>query len=598
MKKLLAILWLTVSFAYAQDQSTPNLITNQWSGIQTVGSVPQGCATAGPCPGGPGALYDPNTNTIHFSYGQATVAQTFAINQALANVGAGIQIKGYNYSWDINNLNGDNRQGSTDTLTATVQTWNYNNTTVRRTDTWLYNTKFDWTTFSGSIDYANPGPVSDFGNLSVSFSGKDSGYWGGYFGPQVRNVNINMRYGVDACASDPLSNVNCSGYAQAWLNLQCSGNALYSPQCPGYAQAYFTQQCTVNALSDPSCPGYAAAYLTYQCSVNPLYSTTCPGYETAYLNQQCSISPLYSQSCSGYSTAYHDSQCRTNPLYDVNCTGYQSAYLTQQCTSNPLYSTTCPGYLAAYKSQQCSINSLYATDCPGYAQAYFTQQCSLNGLYDQRCSNYSTAYAKKMLLEQQGLASTVATAGTVVKTAELASNSTTVSIVSDPVVNQTLTSTTTSTSPANSATAAVPLVSAPQGVSNVTTASVSTVAPPPTAETKNKGPQTARESIQARQRESAQKEAVAKGKNLANEMGKTADMESQKQIQNVVIAAMGFTPGFDVYKNATVPDSIGYQPYSVYTKQINVDNVKITRRMFGPSDRLHEMMVEMQWEIK
>ena len=122
MKKLLAILWLTVSFAHAQDQSTGNLITNQWTGIQTIGTVPQGCATAGPCPGGPGVLYDPNTNTLHFSYGQSTVAQTFAINQALANAGTGIQVKGYNYSWDINNQNGDNRQGSTDTLTAMIQT--------------------------------------------------------------------------------------------------------------------------------------------------------------------------------------------------------------------------------------------------------------------------------------------------------------------------------------------------------------------------------------------------------------------------------------------------------------------------------------------
>ena len=580
MKKLLAILWLTVSLAYAQDQSTSNLITSgtshTWTGA-TTGSMAMSCPTnGGACSGGPGAMYDPNTNTIHFSYGQATVAQTFAINQALANVGSGVQIRGYSYSWDINNNNYDGRQGSTDTLTATVNTMNYNNTSIRRTDTWLYNTKFDWTTFSGNVDYVNAGPPSDFGNLTVSFSGKDTGFWGGYYGPQVRNVSLKMRYGVDTCAVDPLSSVNCSGYAAAYLTLQCSGNALYSPSCPGYAQAYFTQQCTVNALYDPSCPGYATAYLNYQCSINPLYSTTCTGYETAYFNQQCSISPLYSQSCSGYSSAYHDSQCRINPLYDINCTGYTTAY----------------------KTQQCVLNALFANDCPGYAQAYFNQQCSLNGLYDQRCSNYSETYAKKMLLEQQGLASTVATAGTIAKTAETASNPASVSIVSDPVVNQTLTSTTTSTSPANAATAAVPLVSAPQGVSNATTASVSTVAAPPTTETKNKGPQTARESIQARQRESVQKEAVAKGKNLANEMGKSADMESQKQIQNVVIAAMGFTPGFDVYKNATVPDSIGYQPYSVYTKQINVDNVKITRRMFGPSDRLHDMMVEMQWEIK
>ena len=101
------------------------------------------------------------------------------------------------------------------------------------------------------MNYNNPGLPNDFGNLTVSFSGRDTGFWGGYYGPQVRNVSLKMRYGVDTCAADPLSATTCSGYAAAYLALQCSGNALYSPQCPGYAQAYFTQQCTVNALYDP-----------------------------------------------------------------------------------------------------------------------------------------------------------------------------------------------------------------------------------------------------------------------------------------------------------------------------------------------------------
>mgnify|MGYP003347925526 CR=1 FL=1 len=38
--------------------------------------------------------------------------------------------------------------------------------------------------------------------------------------------------------------------------------------------------------------------------------------------------------------------------------------------------------------------------------------------------------------------------------------------------------------------------------------------------------------------EAAKKEAVEKGKNFANEMGKATDMEAQKQIQNVVLQAM------------------------------------------------------------
>lgn len=500
MKKLLAILWLTVSFAYAQDQSTPNLITSgsthTWTGV-TTGADPGGC-----CAGGPGALYDPSTNTIHFSYGNATAAQTFAINQAFANSGAGVQITGYNYSWDIKN----NAQNGADPLYVNVYTWNYNNTTVRRTDSWTYTENHDWRTYSGNVGYAWPGPVSDFGNLTVKFASVDRGYWAGYYGPKVRNVNIGMTYSADTCASDPLSSTNCAGYAQAWLNLQCSGNALYSPSCPGYAQAYFTQQCTVNALSDPSCPGYAQAYLTYQCSVNPLYATSCSGYEQAYFNQRCE--------------------------------------------RDQLYSSLCPGY--------------------------------------------SVAYAKKMLLEQQGIASTVAAAGTVAAIKENDPTTQATAVVADQTVNSVVTSTATSVS---STTATVPLVSTSSGTSNVTTTSVSsnTVAATPPPETKPAAP-TARQELAAKREAQAKKDAVEKGKNLANEMGKAQDMESQKQIQNVVIQAMGFTPGFDAYGKVLVPDANGYRPFTVYNKQSNVDNARLGRQMFGPTEQLHIDLINMQFK--
>jgi hypothetical protein len=509
MKKLLAILWLTVSAtSFAQDQTTANLITSgtahTWSGL-TTGAHPNDC-----CSGGPGALYDPATNTIHFSYMQSTVAQTFAINQALANAGTGIQVKGYSYSWDINNLNGDNRQGGTDTLTATVLTYNYNNTAIRRTDSWTYNTKFDWTTFSGDVAYINPGLPSDFGNLSVQFAGRDGGFWAGYYGPKVRNVNLRINYGVDICSSNPLSSSDCPGYATAFLTQQCTSTPLYSPSCPGYAAAYFTQQCTINALSDPSCPGYASAYLTYQCSINPLYATTCAGYE----------------------------------------------------------------------------------------QAYFDQQCSLNGLYSTLCPNYSTAYAKKMLFEKQGIASTISTAGTVAAMAPTTTE--TVAVVSDPVVNDVITTSVTSASPAQAATVTVPLVQAPSPASVEKPASADKPAAPATQQAQGgeKAQPSARQQLAERRAEAAKKDAVEKGKNLANEMGKAADMESQKQIQNVVIQAMGFTPGFDTYGKVQVQDAQGYKPFTVYKNQTNVDNARLGRRMFGPSDQLHDEMVNTQWELK
>jgi hypothetical protein len=106
---------------------------------------------------------------------------------------------------------------------------------------------------------------------------------------------------------------------------------------------------------------------------------------------------------------------------------------------------------------------------------------------------------------------------------------------------------------------------------------------------------TARQELQAKRESAAKAEAVEKGKNLANEMGKAADMEAQKQIQNVVIQAMGFTPGFDSYGKAIMIDSVGYKPFSIYNNQKNIDS-RANLRMFGGTDRLHSQMIDSQYK--
>jgi len=400
----------------------------------------------------------------------------------------------------------------------------------------------------------------------------------------------------DMCTINPLSSPTCAGYTEA----MCSSNPLYSTSCSGYQQAYLSQQCSINTLHSPSCPGYAQAYLNYQCSLSPLYSTTCAGYETAYFNQQCSL----------------------NALYNSRCPGYEAAYLNQQCSLNALYSTSCAGYADAYFVQQCSLNPLYNVGCTGYAQAYFNQQCSLNGLYDRTCPNYSEAYAKKMLLENQGIASTVATAGVVAANAPSPSPvssegtvSTAPSATGSAVVDRAL------PPPATSATAAAPAAPvqlvqpapappapAPQQAKNDGGGEQKPAEAGPsnqggggqqTAQGGQQGgdkPQqpTTRQALAERRLEAARREAVEKGKNLANDVGKATSIEAQKQLQNVVIQAMGFTPGFDAYAQVFVPDAAGYKPVTVYNNQRNVDNARLGRGLFGPTDRLHNDLVELQ----
>lgn len=593
----------------------------------------------------------PNYNTVNvsnnlvpnpggYAVSGGTIDQSYAINQALALSGAGVMIHGFQWGYQAN-ANGPYCAfwlvGCWDQRTPSVTT------DVSITDSagsTLYSVSRNYQNSYNTTSYSYLFPTSrnllSLGRFNFSATTNDQAYIGDMWSRAV--------YTPDPCTVNPLSSTSCPLYQQAFLEQQCASNPLYSTQCSGYAVAYFNQQCSANPLYNPSCPGYASAYLNYQCSINPLYATTCAGYETAYFNQQCSenplynsrcpgyeqayttqqcsLNPLYSTTCTGYADAYFVQQCRLNPLYDVGCTGYAAAYKSQQCSLNPLYATDCPGYAAAYLSQQCSINSLYSTSCPNYATAYFNQQCNLNGLYDRTCPNYSEAYAKKMLLEQQNLASTVATAGVVASTAPTSTStvstegtvSSTPSTTGSAVVDKALPPPATSANSAAAPAAPVQLVQAPPAPN----------APAGPQQAKNEGgekkpeggpekqggpqPQMAqggqggekpqptnRQALAERRLEAARKEAVEKGKNLANDMGKATTIEAQKQLQNVVIQAMGFTPGFDAYGKAVVPDVVGYKPFTVYNGQVNVDNRRLGLGLYGPSDRLHNDLVNSQY---
>jgi hypothetical protein len=280
---------------------------------------------------------------------------------------------------------------------------------------------------------------------------------------------------------------------------------------------------------------------------------------------------------------------------------------------------------------QCSVNPLYSTTCPGYDQAYLNSQCIKDSLYSNKCEGYATAYAIKNLIKfsdstvsssvNQSLSNTAAVrandpSNTVVPTTTAATTVSTDGTVSTGV---------SATGDTNVDKAIAPK---PASASNNSPAAPVQMAPPPAPmaarqddkkpddkkpEGGGPGPQqaqnepkggdskpaapTVRQELQARREAAAKAEAVEKGKNLANEMGKATDMESQKAVQNVVIQAMGFTPGFDAYGKAMLPDVVGYKPFTVYGNQRNVEN-RNTLRMFGGTDRLHNEMIESQYKLK
>jgi len=519
----------------AQTLNSPNLIGSPYSTI--TGTIPYTGAGGG-VSGGSTPGYNSTTNTIHFGYTQSIAAYTYAFNQALQN--SGMTILGYNYSWSYLNQ-GD----SAGTLSAKVNFAGTDGTSLHL-KTWDLGTTTDWTRISGTENFANNGlAVSSIANFSLSFSGKDRRFWAGYYGPQVKDPSLSLNYTFDQCSSNPLSSPTCPGYAAAYLTQQCTANPLYNTSCPGYAAAYQIQQCTINPISDPSCPGYAAAYLNYQCSVNPLYSTTCPGYAQAYLDDQCIKDSLFSKDCKGYATAY---------AIKYLVTGIDSTAVNQSLSNTAAVKANDP---TTVKVATNIASTTIGTDGSVSTGVSVTGDTNVDKAITSKASTTNTAPAAVQLAPPPPAPQSQMAQGGNNKQEDKKDD-------------------------APKGTGGGP---SPQNTGNTQSSSDKPAAP------------TARQELQARREAAAKAEAVEKGKNLANEMGKAADMESQKQIQNVVIQAMGFTPGFDTYSKAIMNDVVGYKPYSIYNNQKTIDN-RANLRMFGGSDRLHNDMVESQYKLK
>jgi len=704
-----AILSVFASTAIAQISTTPNLLTNQWSGISISGDLggQHPISVLGPTTSfGSGPFLDNSTGNVNgqtgqiiWSYGQATVQQIIAVNQALS--GTGLQVNGYNWGYELRNMNGDDRQGAVDTLIAYSFLKNTNGT-VLLSATQAYNTKQEWNWHGGTVTATTPHALANVGQLGIQFTSADSGFWAGYYGPQVRNVSLSLNYSVDQCTVNPQSSPTCPGYrtyynmtddgwAQVnlpfgfpfygqvyttsfmytngvvgflnpnWSGYCCDGTdlngqrfqanspwnyaiyALNTDLYPGQNSQFYTQLTdngtgirytwenvlqigtnnentfSVN-IKDSGYIGINYAKINLDSWTNPLIGiagdinqgqyyqrhygpassmTATAGTNYTFTGTEitdvCIANPLSNPQCPGYAAAYLTQQCSISALYDPACPGYAAAYLTYQCNISQLYSPSCPGYQQAYFDQQCSLSGLYSEQCPNYADALYVQQCTADPLYDSGCTGYAAAYALKYVVNAPS-PSTDTTQIAVVTTDPAASAA---PMVADPIVNQSVTSTATSASPAQAATATVPLVAAP-----ATTATVTATAEPEKKEEKAKTetsatdskdqPKTTRQALAERRMAAARAKAVEEGKQLANRMGEAATMEAQVAVQNVVIQAMGFTPGFDAYGRATLPDAQGYRPFEIYAGQRNVDN-PAGRRFLTGSDQLHTEMVDQQY---
>src|SRR5210317_1531788 len=213
------------SHSKAQVSTTGNLIQdNAWTGCWTpTADGFWGGTSGGPCPGISEGGYD-GSNQIIFSYQQQTISQTTALANALPNSGTGLQVNGYNWHWHVKNSNiNDGQPGGYDTTAYITVDLLSASGSILESDKYDYGYRIaNWINPSGSRTYTNPYSTTQADSIRLSITGKDDGFWAGYWGPEFMHVTLNVNYSVDPCYDNPLYSPTCSGFAAALAELTAS----------------------------------------------------------------------------------------------------------------------------------------------------------------------------------------------------------------------------------------------------------------------------------------------------------------------------------------------------------------------------------------
>ena len=151
--------------------------------------------------------YNTSTGTFMFGFMPGTVSYGIAVNAALQAAGTGIQVNGFRYSW--NYLNQDFSKG---TLTGNISLTNSGGSVVESYNYNMPNTTNGWTLMSGVQNFNTQYAPISLGGLGVSFSGKDDRFWAGYYGPQIKDIDVRLLYST---GSQPPTDSNpaCTAYS-------------------------------------------------------------------------------------------------------------------------------------------------------------------------------------------------------------------------------------------------------------------------------------------------------------------------------------------------------------------------------------------------
>ena len=338
---------------------------------------------AGGYSGGYTPAYNPSTGNIIFGYNQGTVSQTVAINKALANAGTGIQLSGYQYSWQVqNDLNngGGNRGSLTGNVSLTGPTGN-----VLESFNYYYsnlNTGGNFQQFTGTQYFNNRYDTAAATDLTVSFTGKDQNWWAGYYGPRVHVDSLSLLYTTNPCAQNPAYSPTCAGFDKIVTsnnllnpNLMSNGNIVYN-------------SFAINTALKSSGAGVDVYGFNYGYNYS-LGDPTTAGNSTAEVRVR--LTDINNN------VIYTDGQFRNTPRTAENVS-YQ--FLLPSTTNSLSLGTFTMG---ASTTGNAAVQNMFAN------VLYKPDPC-VDPLSNPSCPGYATAYAKNLILGSTVAAASAPTA--------------------------------------------------------------------------------------------------------------------------------------------------------------------------------------------
>ena len=560
---------------------------------------------------GPNAIVRPGNN-INFSFGMTDLYQSQAIASILPNTGTGLRVNGYNFGFMAKNGNGWD-DGRMDYLTAYVH---FKDTSgkVLEYDSYNLNYQFNWTNFNYSKTFTAPYSAPTLGNVTYGFVGRDNNGWAGPYGPEIYNVSFSLKYSVDPCSVDVLSSPSCPGYLDALAKL--------APPTPTASVTYEAPTTVTSApvvATAPSAP--ATTSTTEVVSPTPIASTTstssgsttgtgtpAPSSSSTAVasstpsatNPQPKVGEVQTSSAptSTQKSSVSTSQVLSivaneqSRIANVEKTVVQEAVQQAQAAGA---SATAQAESVAAQAQAQSIASsgmqqtTSSTSQGGGEQRTHTQSFAVSPLRE----NNPTSLASLNASREQSLSAS----GSTQSSGESNNASTGISIgVASNVFQQNY-------SRAQDSTPVASLVIPQYTYRMQESPIVALIAPPVTYSLVPQRPT---------QAEELKTDGIKFGErnllDIANEKPQIEDASKQtagpsvkKNVKDndaaggVTIASIAKQPtGFESYMGM-LTDVQFYAPKEIYKNQKVVDNVRLMRGLTGSGDRLHQQMIEQQY---